>query len=204
VLARNVYLLRRDVEPLLRAQGVVYETSTGRSSLDLTALEAAESWTRLGKGEEITVAAARKMYEFLPANTGVRRGYKKLPQLDGSDDTVSGAELAQFGGLVTSLAQPWHEALSRIAPEDVGYMRAARRRGERLRSRPRVRVSTIHSAKGGEADHVVLLTEMASRTYREMERNPDDERRVFYVGVTRARRKLTVVDAKEGRYCPWI
>ena len=203
VLARNVYLLRRDVEPLLRAQGIVYESSTGKSSLDLTALEAAESWTRLGKGEEISVAAARKMYEFLPANTGVRRGHKKLPKFD-ETDTVGGAELAQFGGLLTSLRTPWHEALTRVSPEDVAYMRAARRRGERLRSRPRVRISTIHSAKGGEADHVVLLTEMAARTYREMERNPDDERRVFYVGVTRARRKLTAVDAREGRYCPWI
>ena len=205
VLARNVYLLRRDVEPVLRARGVVYESSTGKSSLDLDALRAAESWTRLCRGEEVSLRDARGMYEYLAANSGVKRGNKKLQRLgENEDETVSLHELIQFGGLLRSPTEPWHVALERLPPDDVAYMRAARRRGESLRARPRVRVSTIHSAKGGEADHVVLMTEMAARTHREMERLPDDERRVWYVGVTRARRKLTAVDAREGRYCPWI
>lgn len=203
VLARNVYLLRRDVEPLLRAQGVVYERSGGKSSLDLDALTAAQTWTRLTRNEPVTVAMARSMYEYLPANTGVKRGYKKLPDMDAADE-VTAAELVQFGGLRMSLERPWFEALERVPREDVAYVRSALRRGERLRGRPRVRVSTIHSAKGGEADHVILLTEMAARTHREMESNPDDERRVWYVATTRARRRLTAVDSREGRYCPWI
>ena len=62
VLARNVYLLRRDVEPLLRAQGVVYETSGGKSSLDLDALAAAEYWTRLSAGGKITVAEVEHLF----------------------------------------------------------------------------------------------------------------------------------------------
>jgi DNA helicase-2/ATP-dependent DNA helicase PcrA len=86
----------------------------------------------------------------------------------------------------------------------MSYMLAARRRGDRLRSTPRVRLSTIHSAKGGEADHVVLMTEMARRTYREMETNPDDERRVWYVGVTRTRDHLTVVNSETAQSCPWV
>lgn len=204
VLARNVYLLRRDVEPLLKYAGIVYESSTGKSSLDMNALAAAETWTRLSRDQTVTVGEARTMYEYLSANTGVKRGYKKLPQMGEGDEEVTAHELTQFGGLLRPLSMPWHEALERISPEDVSYMRAARRRGERLRSRPRVRISTIHSAKGGEADHVVLMTEMAARTHREMETNPDDERRVWYVGVTRARQRITVVNPREGRYCPWI
>jgi superfamily I DNA/RNA helicase len=86
----------------------------------------------------------------------------------------------------------------------MSYMLAARRRGEKLRATPRVRLSTIHSAKGAEADHVVLMTEMARRTHKEMENNPDDERRVWYVGVTRAREKLTIVNSQTSQECPWV
>lgn len=205
VLARNVYLLRRDVEPVLRARGVVFETSTGKSSLDLSALAAAETWTRLSKGESVTLKDARGMYEHLSANTGYKRGNKSLPLLgENGEETVTAHELMVFGGLRMSLARPWHEALERLAEEDVSYMRLARARGERLRGRARVRISTIHSAKGGEAAHVVLLTEMARRTADEMERRTDDERRVWYVGVTRARSRITIVNPREGRYCPWL
>jgi DNA helicase-2/ATP-dependent DNA helicase PcrA len=201
----DVYLLRREIEPVLRARGVVFETSTGKSSLDLGALAAAETWTRLGRNEAVTVKDARGMYEFLSANTGYKRGNKKLPHLgDDEDGEVTASELVQFGGLRMSLAVPWHEALERVAAEDVSYMRLARKRGERLRGRPRVRISTIHSAKGGEAQHVVLLKEIATRTHREIERRPDDERRVWYVGVTRAKSKLTIVNPREDKYCPWL
>jgi DNA helicase-2/ATP-dependent DNA helicase PcrA len=205
VLARNVYVLRRDVEPALRARGVVFETSTGKSSLDLGALEAAETWTRLGAGHDVTLRAARVMYEYLSMTTGYKKGNKKLPRLgEDEEGVVSGHELVAFGGLRMSLNVPWHAALEKIAPEDVSYMRLARARGERLRGRPRIRISTIHSAKGGEASHVVLMTEMAKRTAQEMEKRPDDERRVWYVGVTRAKRRITIVSPNEGRYCPWL
>lgn len=205
VLARNVYILRRDIEPILRARGYVFETSTGKSSLDLSALRAAETWTRLGRNETVSVRDARGMYEYLSANTGYKRGNKKLATLgEDEDGEVTANELTQFGGLRMSLAIPWHEALERLDPESISYMRLARKRGEKLRGRPRIRISTIHSAKGGEARHVVLMKEMAARTHREMERSPDDERRVWYVGVTRAKSKLTIVNPREGKFCPWL
>jgi DNA helicase-2/ATP-dependent DNA helicase PcrA len=87
----------------------------------------------------------------------------------------------------------------------MSYMLAALKRGDKLRGgQPRVRLSTIHSAKGGEADHVVLMTEMAERSFQEMKINPDDERRVWYVGVTRARERLTVVASQTHRECTWV
>ena len=58
---------------------------------------------------------------------------------------------------------------------------------------PRIRLSTIHGSKGGEADEVVLLTDMATRTHREALLDPDSESRVWYVAATRARQTLTVV-----------
>ena len=83
-------------------------------------------------------------------------------------------------------------------------MRSALARGESPRKRPRIRLSTIHGSKGGEADHVILSTEIAQRTWREMDAQPEDEARVWYVGVTRARERLTIVGATTPRACPWL
>ena len=67
------------------------------------------------------------------------------------------------------------------------------KRGEDLNKDPRIKISTIHGVKGGEADHVLILTDIAPRTYREMHSLPDDEIRVFYVAVTRAKKSLHIV-----------
>lgn len=67
-----------------------------------------------------------------------------------------------------------------------------------LEAKPSVRVSTIHSAKGREADRVILDTELTQKTISDMENNPDAEARVFYVAVTRARHKLDIIESQNG------
>ena len=204
VLARNAYILREQVEPYLKTAGIVYEIA-GKSSLNLDALRAAESWEALRSGKEIFLNDAKSMYEFLATRSGVKHGYKKLEKF-GQDMsiTVNNDQLRLQGGLIMNENTPWFDALERIPQTDVAYMRSARERGQKLRDRPAVRLSTIHSAKGGEADHVVLMKEMAGRSYREMLTNLEDEARVWYVGVTRTREHLTVVASQSQHACPWI
>lgn len=55
---------------------------------------------------------------------------------------------------------------------------------------PRVTLQSIHASKGQEADTVIIDRELSRRTWEAMLRDPDDEHRVFYVGVTRARNRL--------------
>jgi DNA helicase-2/ATP-dependent DNA helicase PcrA len=205
VLARNVYVLREQVEPALRAEGVVYEMA-GKSSIDVGMVQAAASWEDLRRGEPVTLGDVRRMYKYISSNTGIKRGFKTLPKYgDDDDEPVTMTDLLQTGGLLVDPTKIWHDALDKLPQSDMSYMLAARRRGERLRGgSPRVRLSTIHSAKGGEADHVVIMKEMARRTYDEMHSIPDDERRCWYVGVTRAREKLTIVSSETNRECPWI
>jgi superfamily I DNA/RNA helicase len=62
----------------------------------------------------------------------------------------------------------------------------------------RIKVSTIHSVKGAEADHVVLLLNMSKASMISMDKNADSEHRVFYVGMTRAAKSLTIVFATNG------
>lgn len=61
-----------------------------------------------------------------------------------------------------------------------------------------VTVSTIHRAKGGEADNVILFTDMAKRSHEGVE--TDDEQRVWYVAVTRAKENLYLVEPQTKYY----
>lgn len=55
----------------------------------------------------------------------------------------------------------------------------------------RVRVGTIHQSKGLEADTVILDTSVGRRIMERM--TTEDERRVWYVGMTRAKKRLIIV-----------
>ena len=55
-----------------------------------------------------------------------------------------------------------------------------------------IKIDTIHSVKGSEADNVVLLLDTTRQVYRNMSKNPDSEHRVFYVGCTRAKKNLFI------------
>ena len=200
ILARNTYILREQVEPELRRLGVLYEWRD-KPSLNQTTVRAVVAWEHLRAGKSVEAQVVRSIYVLMSPGRGVERAHRDLPGVP-DDYPLDLDELIRNHGLLTRSI--WHEALDRLPPEDVAYIVAARQRGEHLLGRARVRLSTIHAAKGGEAEHVVLFREMARRTFDEMEQNEDDERRVFYVAVTRARERLTVVEGTKAEVCPWV
>jgi len=69
--------------------------------------------------------------------------------------------------------------------------------GEKLNEAPRIELSTIHGAKGGESQNVVLLTDLTQNTMKGYERDPDDENRLFYVGATRTKENLHIIEPKK-------
>jgi superfamily I DNA/RNA helicase len=87
----------------------------------------------------------------------------------------------------------WHDALTDIDLDTREFLLSCLRRGESLTKPPRVRIETIHGAKGLEADNVLLLTDLNARVRRGQEQDPDAELRVLYVAVTRARECLFLV-----------
>ena len=197
ILARNQYLLT-GVMNELRSSGVLY-MHHGHPSVKQSLLDAIVSWETLRNGTAITAERVVRVYDFMGVGTGIRRGFKKLPAFN-KEDLVTINDLKDKGGLMVDTI--WHQAMDKIPLEERVYMVRCRKNGERFSIPPRVRVDTIHASKGGEADRVVLMTDMAQRTYMEYAENPDDEARVFYVGATRAKKELCIVAPRSNRYYP--
>ena len=85
----------------------------------------------------------------------------------------------------------WMQMLREISPEEREYLRSCLRNGERFFSEPRIVISTIHQSKGGEADNVVLMTDMGRLSWENSHR--DEENRVWYVALTRTRKNLFII-----------
>jgi superfamily I DNA/RNA helicase len=183
-LARNKYLLAK-FETFLRKEGYPY-TNTRGSSIEDEHVTAIRVWERLRRGDAVEPELVRIALQFLPVGTGIKRGNKSLKS---AKAPLTMGELESKWGVLTT--EIWHEALTGLP--DIPYYLAVLRRGEKLDQPPRIHVSTIHAVKGGEADHVQLMTDISWKTYQSYIENPDDEHRVFYVAVTRARKTLQVL-----------
>ena len=75
-------------------------------------------------------------------------------------------------------------------------MKAMLVNGEDLSKDPRIKVSTIHGAKGGEATNVVLFLNQTANTIKgakKSQEKQDEEYRVWYVGVTRTKQNLYLI-----------
>jgi len=98
---------------------------------------------------------------------------------------------------------PWFEAFDKANLEDKNYIRLLLSNKEKLSESPRVKISTIHAAKGGESDNVLLVLDNARKIRESVLKNVrkrDEEHRVWYVGVTRSRKNLYLMRAKIERY----
>jgi len=105
------------------------------------------------------------------------------------------------------IKQPWYEAFAWEEDDIIYYKDLIDKETNngivawdaleaRIREPPKVRLSSIHRVKGGEADVVVLFLAMSRKTWSTYRKNPDSELRVLYVGVTRAKESLIMVHSK--------
>jgi len=172
LLARNTYLLK-DYERVCELNGYPYESPT-RKPLESAALRAIKDWTRLCKGE-----------------TCYGKQLKNVRRFHGFSFKIDDERIYTLADLPVPEG-PWFKVFNKMNGRLAEYFLAARRQGESL-NKPRININTIHGVKGGEADHVAIITDMASRSHRYFEMFPDDEHRVFYVAATRAKSGLNII-----------
>lgn len=198
LLARNSFLLDEYMNHCL-VNGYIFD-SKHCDLLSKHATEAIHAWNQLTSGRPIVGYQLKKMVDFMSSRTGIAHGYKgKIADLR-DHDMFDISTLQKQHGLLRKITDTWDVALDRIPDAEREYYLAVIRRGEVIGDKPRIRISTIHGAKGAEATNVVIMTDMAHRTHREMEVAEDDEHRVWYTAVTRTRECLFIIQPQTDKH----
>jgi superfamily I DNA/RNA helicase len=190
-LVRNRFLIPR-LRGMLENRGVVF-SQHGQSSITQSDRDAIYCWERLRAGKQIASTMIRTMYAKMLSGQHIARGHKLLPGV-ADDATLTLAELQEHHGLIAPTNVPWFDTLLSIPLERRMYYRSVVARHSTLMLQPLVQLETIHGAKGAEAQNVAVFTEVSRRVLNEMRTMEDDEHRVWYVAVTRARERLHIIE----------
>ena len=189
ILARTKLMLK-EIEDSLYRKGLYYENRYKRS-YEKDIQEAATDWEHLRQGQLLSYKQIEKIYGYMSPE----HRDKILMQGMTKGSFYGIDQLTKDFGLKTK--KVWFEALDDAGSRRIEYLRKMRKNGEQLNKKPRIELSTIHAAKGGESQNVVLLTDLTKTTMETYERNPDDENRLFYVGATRTKENLHIIEPKQ-------
>jgi superfamily I DNA/RNA helicase len=180
VLARyNDKLIK--LKPILREMGIYFEYKN-RKSYKTRLYASIQNFTRWTKGSKLSISECRDLFEYFG---------REFPK---NEERMY--DLKEFGYTPT---QQWFEVFE-TEPEDSLYLRDMLQSGEKLSKEARVKLSTIHAAKGGEADNVLLILDTTKTIREAIEKSQDkedEENRVWYVGVTRTKQNLYIMAAKK-------
>ena len=189
----------REFADWLRDAGYLYSVK-GRPSIDPELGHAMIMWRLLQNGGKLTMAQALRLYDAVPKQGDyavVKRGAKKLLQTADPEMMFGYEDLCDYGMLAPLNRDAMDVA--RLGDDDKLYVQSLERRGESITEPPRIKVSTFHAMKGGEDDNCVVF--LASTKACVESKHQDDEHRAFYVGITRARKELHILDTdKRYRY----
>jgi DNA helicase-2/ATP-dependent DNA helicase PcrA len=181
ILARTNDRLDK-LKPILKEMGIYFQFK-GRKSFRASLFRSVLNYTRWqNKGDQLSLSEIRDVLDCIPYNHNLKE--ERL------------YDLKEFG---FSNTQRWYDVFT-IDPEECLYIREMLRHKEELNKNARVQLSTIHSAKGGEAKNVLLILDN-TKTIREAteksQDKEDEEHRVWYVGVTRTKQNLYIMTAKK-------
>jgi superfamily I DNA/RNA helicase len=162
-------------------------------------VRAIDGWKKLNKKRtNITVGELEDVYRYLTKNE-VKRGFLSAPgkEEDKERKLTKKKVLSIFGLKEDCIGLPWEEVFAKkIKEEKRAFIKKALKNNEDLSVEPRVALSTIHKAKGGEADNVAVLLDLSPAQKLNAMLDSDSLHRQFYVAVTRARENLFLINAQ--------
>ena len=192
ILARTNYIANR-VATELKEQGYLFWREGSGWSISPNVLTGIEVWLKLCKGTYLSAKELRILSTLLKSDIVTKFGRKKLATLD-NELTYNLESIRENFTTNVSAEMPWYDAL-KVSERERIYISSVRRMGEKiLTNKPRIKISTIHKAKGGEADNVALLLDSSKPCAESPDQ--DSEIRTFYVGATRAKKALHIIESQ--------
>ncbi len=156
-----------DIMKDLKSKNFYYQSNKGKS-FKVGMYEAAQAYTKWSKKESLDDREISAIKEYIP---------------DGKWDNKI----------------PWYDKF--VADQkEILYLRNLIASKENLKDKARIWLSTIHAIKGGEEDNVILSLHQGRTVQQGIKSSidkQDEEHRVWYVGVTRARNNLYKLRAKK-------
>ena len=191
VLSTANYFLD-DIKDLCELQGWYY-SHKHKNSIKLDLLLAIQAWEKWRKFEHAQpVASIKNIYSYLGEN--VTKGYRTGKTMNENEEGYFIEECIAEHGLQTK--DVWYKAFAGLDAETENYIRNMLANNEKITQTPRITLSTIHGAKGGEADNVLLLPDITKSALDHNDIDPDELHRLFYVAVTRAKKSLHILEPR--------
>ena len=175
-------ILARTNDKLIKLKSVLQEMAIyfeikGRKSYKTRLYTAVKHYTRWQQGDLLSLSEVKDVLEHLE---------EEIPTEERMYD------LYEWGYFKT---ERWFEVF-KADPEECLYIREMLRNKEELSKPARVKLSTIHAAKGGEATNVLMIVDNTKKIREAIDKSEDkhdEEHRVWYVGVTRTKQNLYIM-----------
>lgn len=191
VLSSANYFLD-DIKEFCELQGWYYSHKT-KNSVKLDLLLAIQTWEKWRNSETLLpIASIKNIYSYLGDN--VTKGYRTGKTMDENEDGYYIEECMNNHGLQTD--DVWYKAFAGLDTNTENYIRNMLANREKISQTPRITLSTIHAAKGGEADNVLVLPDITKSAMDHNDMDPDELHRLFYVAVTRAKKSLHILEPR--------
>ena len=163
-------------------------------------LRAYNIWNKLNSGASVSGEDAQHVIKNFLRKKQVKHGFGEGKLLD-KVFTVTLEELQKDHGLlVTGSWEHLH-----MSDEQKNYIKLLLKNGDDLITDSKIELSTIHGAKGRECKNVILYVDFGSEDEnyflaREADKDPDKIHRLFFVGVTRAKQNLYIMESTQTNF----
>lgn len=175
ILVRNRWQIK-DIVEYLRNLGHIYFLFD-KNSFDCDELLVIKLWLNLQKNKE---SIEKNEYRKIQKYSAILQKYKTIEDIPKN-----------------ILNRDWDQIFNLIDSELLKYFKRALINNS-IGDLPNIKVSTIHQAKGGEENNVILLTDVSYNVWNNIK--TDNEHKVWYVAITRAKENLYIIREQTSKY----
>ena len=198
ILFRTNYYKNFFIENILIPSGIIYDVIRGNGVWNKRTINIFNACIHLYNKEKLSWEEVKYLIENIPYKFGLmKRGLKTQFKDMKRDTNYSLSDLLKIGFNITLFRyiNNFNKLYSLLKISDKIKESFIKTRKEIINYPILLKVGTIHSAKGKEADDVFLFKDVSYKIVKSINNNKiwDSEIRVFFVGMSRAKERLIIL-----------